>query len=298
MHHDVIVVGGGFAGLAAATYLGRARRSVLVLDTGRPRNRFAAASHGFLGHDGSAPADILAAARRQLAAYPTVRVVDAEAMSAREGATGFDVPLAGGDTASATKLILAFGLRDILPDVPGLAERWGRSVLHCPYCHGIEFADRPLGVLYAAAKSVHQAQLIAEWGPTTLYLNGAGPLDGDAMQMLAVRGVSVEPRRIDTLAGGGDALRAVVLAGGDERPIAALYVAPESVLSSPLAAELGCAIEDGPLGQTIRTDPLKATTVDGVFAAGDIARAPHSVSWAVADGVTAGTAMHRSLVFG
>ncbi len=294
---DAIVVGGGFAGLAAATYLGRARRSVRVVDTRRPRNRFADASHGFLGRDGDSPVEILASARRQLSAYPTVSVVEDEATEAVASGDGFSVGLSSGTAVSARKLILAFGLRDRLPAIAGLEQRWGKTVLHCPYCHGFEFSDRPLGVLYRTALSVHQALLIAEWGPTTLYLNGAD-LDAGDTERLTGRGVKIEAAPVEALEGEAATLSAIRLRDGRRNDIEALYISPESCLSSPLATQLGLAVDQSPMGPVIRTDADRMTTVGGVYAAGDIARAPHSVSWAVADGVTAGTAAHRALVFG
>jgi len=297
MKHDAVIVGGGFAGLAAATYLARARRNVLVIDTGKPRNRFADASHGFLGQDGSDPREILATARAQLLSYPTVGVVDAEASEAHARDHDFSVLLANGEEIEARKLILAFGLRDELPDLPGLHERWGKTVLHCPYCHGIEFSDQELGVLYRAPMSIHQACLIAEWGPTTLYLNGAELGEEDAAK-LAGRGVKVEATPVTRLIGEGSALSAVGLEGGLSMAAAALYIAPTSCFASPLAEQLGAEIEEGALGPMIRTDADKMTSIAGLYAAGDIARIPHSVSWAVADGVTAGTSAHRALVFG
>ena len=297
MPHDVVIVGGAFAGLAAATYLARARRRVCVIDAGRPRNRFAEASHGFLGSDGSAPSAILARARGQLAAYPSVTFVEGEAASARVRGDGFAVSLASGEEIAAQKAILAFGLRDTLEPIPGLAERWGRTVLHCPYCHGFEFSDRPLGVLFRTPMSVHQACLVAEWGPTTLFLNGAD-LTPDSAGMLARHGVSVERGRVTRLVGEGSTLSGVAFEDGRMRALAALYVAPQSCLASPIAEQLGVAIDDGPIGPIVRTDADRMTSVPGLYAAGDIARAPHSVSWAVADGVTAGTSLHRALVFG
>lgn len=297
MKHDAVIVGGGFAGLAAATYLARARRSVRVIDTGKPRNRFAEASHGFLGQDGSDPRQILDTARTQLSAYPSVEILDGEAVQARADGDAFRITLAGGAELTASKLILAFGLRDVLPDIPGLQERWGKTVLHCPYCHGFEFSDRALGVLYRTPMSVHHALLIAEWGPTTLYLNGAD-LDPADAEMLAQRGVAVEPGVAMRLEGDGTSLSSIALEDGRHRQVEALYIAPQSCLSSPLAEQLGVAIEDSPFGPLIGTDENKMTSVPGVYAAGDIARAPHSVSWAVADGVTAGTSAHRALVFG
>lgn len=297
MQHDAVIVGGAFAGLAAATYLARARRRVCVIDARQPRNRFADASHGFLGSDGSNPLTILATARDQLAAYPTVTMIEAEATEARALGDGFAVSLSTGEEIAARKAILAFGLRDNLEPIPGLQERWGKTVLHCPYCHGFEFADRPLGVLFRTPMSAHQACLIAEWGPTTLFLNGA-ELDSESAERLAKHGVKVEPGRLKRLVGEGCALSAVEFEDGRDSPVEALYVAPQSCLASPIAEQLGAAIDDGPMGPVIRTDVDKMTTVSGLYAAGDIARAPHTVSWAVADGVTARTAAHRALVFG
>lgn len=297
MQHDVIIVGGAFAGLAAATYLARARRRVYVIDAGQPRNRFADASHGFLGFDGSDPLSILATARDQLAAYLSVTMIEGQATEARALRDGFAVSLSTGEEILARKAILAFGLRDALEPIPGLQERWGKTVLHCPYCHGFEFADRPLGVLFRTPMSAHQACLITEWGPTTLFLNGA-ELDSESADMLARYGVTVEPGKLKRLTGEGTALSAIEFEDGRARPVEALYVAPQSSLASPIAEQLGAAIDDGPMGPVIRTDADKMTTVPGLYAAGDIARAPHTVSWAVADGVTAGTAAHRALVFG
>lgn len=298
MRHDAVVVGGSFAGLSAATYIARGRRRVCVLDTGSPRNRFATHSHGFLGQDGSDPRAMLAAARAQVALYPTVSFVDAAAVSAAADDGGFLVRLSTGESLAARKLVLAFGISDELPAIPGLAERWGRSVLHCPYCHGYEFGGRPLGVLHVAPKSFHQALLIAEWGPTTLYLNGAAAPEAELLEQLQGRGVAIEPERVEALEGEGDRLAAVVLADGRRSPAEALYLGPRTRLNSDIAADLGCAFDEGPFGPIVRTDALKATTVPGVFAAGDITRGTHNVTWACADGVTAGTSVHRELVFG
>ncbi|OYW99863.1 MAG: thioredoxin reductase, partial [Rhizobiales bacterium 32-66-8] len=247
MQHDAVIIGGAFAGLAAATYLARARRRVCVIDARQPRNRFADASHGFLGSDGSNPLTILATARDQLAAYPTVTMIEAEATEARAVGDGFAVSLSTGEEIAARKAILAFGLRDMLEPIPGLQERWGKTVLHCPYCHGFEFADRPLGVLFRTPMSAHQACLITEWGPTTLFLNGAD-LDPESLERLAKHGVTVEPGRLQRLVGEGSTLSAVEFEDGRERPVEALYVAPQSCLASPIAEQLGAAIDDGPMG--------------------------------------------------
>jgi len=297
MQYDAIVIGGSFAGLSAAIHIARARRSVCIIDAGHPRNRFADASHGLFGQDGNDPRAMIAAARAQVQRYPTVTIVSGEASSARPLDGGFEVTPKDGAPLTAARLALAFGISDVLPDLPGLADRWGKSVLHCPYCHGFEYAEGRLGVLRSTPMSAHQALLIAEWGPTTLYLNGGEAPDDDVQAKLARRGVAIEPARIVALRGENRGLSSLLLQDGREAPIDALYVAPRSRLNSPIAAQLGCALDDGPFGPVIRTDANKLTTVPGVYAAGDIARAPHNASWAAADGVTAGVFLHQSLVF-
>ncbi|MBX7481962.1 NAD(P)/FAD-dependent oxidoreductase [Qipengyuania qiaonensis] len=297
MQDDAIVIGGSFAGLSAAIHIARARRSVCVIDTASPRNRFADASHGFFGQDGDDPQAMIARARAQLQRYPTVRMVAGEAMSASAIGGGFEVRLGDGSILTSAKLLLAFGISDVLPDLPGLAERWGKSVLHCPYCHGFEYAGERLGVLQTMPMSAHQAQLIADWGPTTLYLNGSAAADGEALAKLQQRGVAIEPAPVLELRGENTALSSILLSDEREIAIDALYLAPRTRLNSPIAEQLGCLMDEGPFGPVIRTDAAKLTTVPGVYAAGDIARAPHNASWAAADGVTAGVSLHQSLVF-
>lgn len=297
MQYDAIVIGGSFAGLSAAIQIARARRSVCIIDSGSPRNRFADASHGFFGQDGSNPLEMIAAARSQVQRYPTVQAMAGEAGAARAIEGGFEVSVDHGTTLAATKLVLAFGISDLLPDLPGLAERWGKSVLHCPYCHGFEFAGQRLGVLQTMALSAHQALLIADWGPTTLYLNGGDMPDSETLKMLAQRGVGVEPERIAALQGEKGALSSLRFDDGRELPIGALYLTPKTRLNSTIAEQLGCAMDESPLGPVIRTDQQRRTSVPGVYAAGDIARAPHNASWAAADGVTAGVFLHQALVF-
>jgi thioredoxin reductase len=297
MHHDVIIIGGSFAGLSAAMYLARARRTVCVVDAGAPRNRFAAHSHGFFAQDGSSPAAMLATARNQVASYPKVSFVGARAVGAESSGDGFTVTLGTGETLTGSRLVLAFGVSDELPPIPGLAERWGNTVLHCPYCHGYEFSGQRLGVLNISPMSVHQAMLIAEWGPTTFFLNGAVRPDDELVAELERRGIAIEPERVIALRGDGAGLAAIELAGGRTTPVNALYIRPGNSPNSDIASKLGCAIETTPVGNFIQTDDERKTTVRNVYAAGDVVRAAHNVSWAVADGVTAALAIHRSFVF-
>ena len=296
MHYDVIIIGGSFAGLAAAMQLARARRQVLLVDAARPRNRYAAHAHGFLGQDGVPPHEIVANARAQLARYPTVSFLDGEAIQALAQDGGFTVVMAGGEQVRGARLILATGMRDELPPLPGLQARWGQTVLHCPYCHGFEVAGEPLGVLAAHPMSVHQAMLLPDWGPTTYFTQGQFEPSPEDARHLGARGVHVERTPVVALLGDAPALTGVVLADGRELPLRALFVASRVHMASPLAGQLGCEFDEGPLGPVIRVDDMKQTTVPGVFAAGDASTPMSNATLASASGVMAGVCAHRSLV--
>ncbi len=296
MNIDVAVIGGSFAGLSAAMQLARARRQVLLVDAGSPRNRFAAASHGFFGHDGTPPAQLIETARAQLLAYPTVRWLPVAANGARAVGAGFELDLADGSTAQARRVVLATGLRDEVDDVPGMAERWGTSVLHCPYCHGYEVADVPLGVLGNHPMSAHKAVMIPDWGPTTFFTQGRFEPDAELAAQLQARKVTIERSPVVALLGTAPALDGVKLADGRIVPLRALFTAPRAFMASDLASQLGCAIDEGPMGPMIRVDERKQTTVPGVFAAGDAANAMHNGTLASASGVLAGVGAHQSLM--
>ena len=292
--YDVIVIGGSYAGMAGALILARARRNVAVLDTGMRRNRFAEASHGLLGQDGMSPEAIAGNAKEQLLKYPTVNWINGAAISAERTGESFSVRMENGEILSAKKLILATGVRDELPDVPGLAERWGKSVFHCPYCHGYELDQGSLGVLACGEISMHHALLIPEWGPTTLFLNGAFEPDEEQLNQLRERGVKIERERVMEITGKAG----VKLEDGRTIELAGLFVASRTTPSNPLAEELGCEIAESPLGLYIGTNDMKETSVTGVFACGDVARAAGNVTFAISDGALAGLSAHKSLVFG
>ncbi|WP_018182567.1 NAD(P)/FAD-dependent oxidoreductase [Kaistia granuli] len=297
MPYDAIIIGGSYAGLSAAMQLARAGRSVCVVDSHTPRNRFAAASHGFFGQDGAAPRAMIAEARDKLAAYPTVHFVDGSAIHAHAVPDGFAIDLGQGDALTAAKLVLAFGVVDELPDLPGLAGKWGKSVLHCPYCHGHEFRGRRLGVLNVMEKSVHQALMIPDWGPTTFFLHGGAMPDAETQDKLRRRNVAIEPAKVVALEGTETELTGVRLEDGRVVELDAIFTGSRTRMASAIAEQLGCAFDEGMLGPVIRTDAMKMTTVPGVYAAGDIARQMHNATFASADGVMAGTALHQALIF-
>ena len=293
--YDAIVVGGSYAGQSAALQLARARRKVLVVDEGRRRNRFAAHSHGFLGQDGSDPAEIAEKAREQLLAYPNVTWLADRAEMAERTEDGFVVAAANGVSLRTRTIVLATGIKDRLPDVPGLAERWGRAVFHCPYCHGYELHNGRIGVLAVSEISMHHALMLPDWGSTTFFLNGAFEPSAEQLSQLAARGVALERGRIQALE--GEPVD-VVIEDGRRIALKGLFTATATEIASPIALQLGCELADGPTGRFIRTDEMKATTVPGVFACGDAARAAGNVAMAVGDGAMAGAATHRKLMFG
>lgn len=293
---DVIVIGGSYAGMAAALQLARGYRQVLVIDGGVRRNRFASHSHGFLGQDGKSPSLIAEEAKAQLLEYPNLTWLQGLVDSVEKASDSFTLTTQDNKTLSAKRLILATGVSDHLPAIAGLQERWGSSVFHCPYCHGYELQRGPLGVLAVSEASFHQAMLIPDWGPTTLFTNNCFKPDADQRAQLAARGVQIETEKVSEIAGEQSAI--VKLDNGRLVELAGLFVASLTQPSNRIAQDLGCEIAESPVGFYVKTDELKQTSIPGVFACGDLARPMGSVTFAVGDGAQAGFAAHRSLIFG
>jgi len=294
---DVLIVGGGAAGLSAALVLSRARRSVVVIDAGHPRNAPAAHMHGFLGSDGLPPADLLAAGRREILGYGATLVPGtASAITRSEaggGAPRFEVTLEGGMAIAARRILVSTGLRDDVPDIPGLRERWGRDVLHCPYCHGFEVRDQPLGVIGGTSEAILHAQIIRQWSDDVAYFTNGIPVGDMDQERFRVRNIAVVDGRIAQLVIEDDRLTGVELVSGHVVPRAAVFVRPRFVPNAGLLAGLGC--ESDTNGWTT-TDQTGRTTVPGLWAAGNAVNPRAQVITAAGEGSAAAIAINNDLV--
>jgi thioredoxin reductase len=290
--YDVVVVGGGAAGLNAALLLARARRRVAVVDDGHPRNASAAHMHGFLSREGTAPADLLAAGRAEVAGYGTDLLEDRAVRAEREG-DNFLIQLAGGPTVAARRLVVATGLRDGLPDIPGVRERWGRDLLHCPYCHGWEVRDQPLGVLGTHPGAVHHALLIRQWSQDLTYFPHTRPTTEPEREQLAALGIRVAEGAVERLVVTDDRLQGVALAGGETVPSSAVFLFPHMAPLDELLTGLGCPQDER---GWVTTDGTGRTGVPGVWAVGNVADPRAQVVTAAGMGAAAAFAINVDLV--
>ena len=295
-HVDVVVVGGGAAGLSAAVTLARSLRSVVVVDAGHPRNSVAGHAHNLLGREGVPPLDLLATGRREAEGYGAT-VLDARAVSASRTEGAFAVGLADGRTLTARRLLLASGLVDELPDVPGVEEQWGRDVIHCAYCHGYEVRGQRVGILGTSPAGVHQALMFRQLSDRVTLFTHTTPDLGDAREQLAAVGVEMVDGPVARLHGEPGDLQAVVLDDGREVPVDTVVVTPRYVAISDLYEQLGGALTDHPFGAFIPTDAMTGQTdVPGVWAAGNAGDLSAMLGAAAAAGVRAGSVMNFDLI--
>jgi thioredoxin reductase len=295
--YEVIVIGGGAAGLSAALVLGRSRRRTLVVDAGEPRNAPAAHMQGYLSRDGMSPAEFLALGREEIARYG-VELVRDRAVDVTKG-EDFAVALAGGKTVHARRLVIATGLKDELPTVPGVAERFGRDVIHCPYCHGWEVRDQAFGVLAATPMSVHQALMVSQWSKdVTLFLHtvAESELTDDDLRRLAAAGVAVVPGEVAELTVEDDRLTGVRLTDGTAYPREAVFVAPRAIPRTGLLEQLGAELHETPFGAYPVVDPTGLTTVPGVWAVGNATGFAEQVVNAASAGYRAGATINGDLL--
>lgn len=293
---DVIVVGGGAAGLSAALMLCRARRRVLVIDAGEPRNRFAAHMHGVLGNEGTDPAELLRRGRAEVAQYgvelreSTVERVDASDLAVT-------VRLSDGETLTARALVVATGITDALPDIPGLAERWGTSVLHCPYCHGWEVRDQRLAVLTTSPLGLHQAQLVRQWSDQlVVFTAGLGALSDSDADRLRARGIQLVDEPVVEVLGDGNQVTGVRTAGGDVIEVDAIFTAGTLVPHDSFLAHLDLARAENPMGSFLAVDDTGRTSHERIWAVGNITNPGANVPMVISAGAMAGAMVNMALV--
>lgn len=288
--YDVVIIGGGAAGLSAALVLGRARRRVAVVDAGSPRNKPAAHMQGFLSRDGMPPAELLAVGRAEVTGYG-VELIDDQVASIEPG---FEIRLARGPTRSARRILVATGVGDELPDIPGVRERWGRDLLHCPYCHGWEVRDQPLGVLGTHSAAGLHAQLVRQWSDDVVFFAHTQDVTDDEQRAFDARGIRVEHGEVSRLVVEDDELTGVELADGRVIPRRAVFVRPGNVPHPDgLLPGLGCELDAAGFAVV---DGTGRTTVDGVWAAGNVVDPRAQVITAAGQGSAAAIAINADLV--
>ena len=293
-HTDVVIVGGGPAGLSAALSLGRARRRVIVVDAGRPRNMTAPHMHGVLGHDGLSPLRLLELGRKEAAGYG-VQLIQGELPAARTNGDAIEVDIANGNIRTR-RLLVATGLDDALPNIPGLREQWGRGVVVCPYCDGWEHRDDVIGVVATSPHSIEQAQLLRQWSNRIVYFaNALGEPPADEMEALVRRGIrfesgSVTGLRIDDDQVTGVEVDALVV------PVGVVFTGPTPRPRDALLRSLGAATTDGPLGSWVEIDADGRTSVPGVWAVGNVVNVRANVSVSLGLGSLVAGALNADLV--
>jgi len=292
---DLIVVGGGAAGLSAALTLGRARRRVLVVDAGQPRNRFTRHMHAVLGRDGTSPADLLADGRREVESYRGV-IRRASVSRVTRADDGFVVAL--DDTEEQTRrLLVATGVRDVLPELAGLAQWWGRGVAVCPYCDAYEVRDGRVGILATGPASVFQAQLLRQWTRSVSYLADAvGAPDGEERAGFDARGIEIVEGPVARVLDDGGRLTGVEMGDGRHIPLDAIFTVPTLVPADDLLRSLGAVTVEGPMGAFVQVDNSGRTSVDGVWGAGNVVNPAANVPIAIAAGAAAAGAINHDLV--
>jgi thioredoxin reductase len=291
--YDVVVIGGGAAGLSAALVLSRARRTVAVVDAGAPRNAAAAHMQGFLSRDGLPPQDLLALGRDEVTSYGGTLIDGSVVAAAPLAPSGFEVRLADGSVLAARRLLVTTGLQDVLPDIPGVRERWGRDLLHCPYCHGYEVRDQPLGVLGGTTEAVQHAQLIRQWSSDVVLFTHFDVLTAQQREELSARQIGVAEGTVQRLLVEDDKLSGVELDDGSVVRRAAVFVRPRFVPNTDLLAGLGCDLDDD---GWVTADAVGRTTVPGVSVAGNAANPRAQVITAAGDGSAAAIALNSDLV--
>ena len=289
-HHDVVIIGGGAAGLSAAVMLGRARRSVIVVDDHRPRNRAAPHMHGLLSRDGMSPLDLLEQGRTDARKYG-VEFVDGAATAIEQVDDGFVVR--GPRDLHARRVVVATGLVDVLPDIPGVEELWGTAAVVCPYCDGWEVRDQPLGVIATSPMSRNQAHLLRQWtSDLTVFGAREAGIPEEELSTLAARGITLAPPALGIREAGD----VVVQTATGEHRVKRVFVGARPKPSDTVLTELGCAMDATPAGPYVTTEPGGQTSVPGVWAIGNVADMKALVPIALGAGTLAAQQINISLL--
>lgn len=294
MDFEIIIIGGSYAGLAAATTLGRSLRKVLVIDGGKPCNRQTPHSHNFLTRDGEAPAAIADKAKEQLASYKTVKTITDFVIDGSKLENGFKILTLDGHTYTAQKLLFATGITDIMPQIMGFAKCWGISAIHCPYCHGYEVHHQPTGILANGDMGFEIAKLISNWtDELTLFTNGASTLTDEQVQKIKAKNINIVEGEVQSIIHENGYMKSVVLQSDRQYPLTALYARLPFTQHSDLPKQLGCDFTDA---GHIAVDGFNRTNIPGVYAAGDNVSPMRAVAVVVAGGVMAGATVNKDLV--
>jgi len=291
---DVIVVGGSFAGLSAGMALGRAMRKVLIVDAGNPCNKQTPHSHNFLTQDGETPAAISALAKKQVLAYATVHYENDLVIEIGGQNREFTVITAQGKRYSTEKILLATGVKDIMPEIPGFAESWGISVIHCPYCHGYEYRNQNTGILFNHEMAFEFVKLIDNWTQKlTLFTNGKAVFDKEVFSNIKNPDFSIDEKQIRSLTHERGYLKRVVFEDGSSQNLDALYAKIPFVQHTDIPVKLGCAFDETGY---VKVDEFKKTSVRGIYAAGDLTTPLRSVANATAAGNMAGVSINKEMI--
>ncbi len=290
---DVIIIGGSYAGLSSAMTLGRSLRNVLIIDSGKPCNRFTPHSHNFITQDGAVPGVIAAEAKKQVMKYPTIKWIDGLAVDGKKTANGFDISLQSGETFMSKKLIFASGVKDVFPDIKGFEACWGKSVIHCPYCHGYEVKGAKTAILANGDIAYHYAQLLQNLTDNlTIITNGKADFSSEQLAKFDLHNINILEKKIDHIQQQSGQVQAIVFTDGETHLCDAIYARPDYEQHCQIAEKLGCELtEQG----HIKVDMMQKTTINGVFACGDNTSPMRSVAFAVASGNMAGAATNSQL---
>lgn len=291
---EIIIIGGSFAGLSAAMALGRALRRVLVIDNQNPCNKATPHSHNFITQDGKTPLEITTVAKQQVSVYKTVKFYDGLAIKAKQNQEGFEIITQNNDAFTAKKLIFATGLKDIMPNIPGFSECWGKTVIHCPYCHGYEVKHEATGILANGDMAFHYAQLITNWTKNlTIFTNGTSTLTNEQNQKIAKHNIKIIENKISHLQNKNGQLQAIIFKDESAFSVKAIYAKPHVEQHCNLPKLLGCELTEQ---NFIKVDTMQQTTIAGIYACGDNASPFRAVSYAVSTGTIAGAAANNALI--